>query len=113
MNESATARLRPLHAGLAAIAIVFAAMVLSGAALFTGTVWALTCLRWPIGFHAAWAWGQTCFFGVGDSGIIGAGTILQTTVSGPAWLSGGSAGAIALGSVLSDRRQRAEKYLDR
>jgi membrane protease YdiL (CAAX protease family) len=49
-------------------------------------------LRWPIGFHAAWDWGQTCLFGVGDSGVVGAGAVLHTSVSGPSLLSGGSTG---------------------
>jgi membrane protease YdiL (CAAX protease family) len=29
----------------------------------TGNLW------WPIGFHAAWDWGQTFFYGVPDSGL--------------------------------------------
>jgi hypothetical protein len=73
-------------------------------------------LRWPIGFHAAWDWGQTYLFGVGDSGVVGAGALLHTVTAGPSFLSGGSAGpeatiftpvmlgAIALGLVLNARR---------
>lgn len=49
-------------------------------------------LRWPIGFHAAWNWGETAFFGTPDSGLFASGSILHTDLSGPAILSGGSAG---------------------
>jgi len=82
-------------------------------------------LRWPIGFHAAWDWGQTYLFGVGDSGVVGAGALLHTEVAGPSFLSGGSAGpeatiftpvmlgAIALGLVLSRSRRQTAQTLDR
>ena len=49
----------------------------------------------PIGFHAAWNWGQTFLFGVSNSGFAAApGHFLTTSVpkSAPAWLSGGSTG---------------------
>jgi membrane protease YdiL (CAAX protease family) len=49
-------------------------------------------LRWPIGFHAAWDWGQTALFGTKDSGLFASGSILHTETSGPALLSGGTAG---------------------
>ncbi len=55
----------------------------------TGSLWM------PIGFHAAWNWGQTYFFGVGDSGHPPApGHFLTSTVASeaPAWLSGASVG---------------------
>jgi membrane protease YdiL (CAAX protease family) len=49
-------------------------------------------LRWPIGFHAAWDWGQTALFGTPDSGLFATGSIFHTETSGPAILSGGTAG---------------------
>jgi uncharacterized protein len=52
----------------------------------TGNLWM------PIGFHAAWDWGQTYFYGVPDSGLVGKGHLFQPVTSGPAWLSGGSVG---------------------
>jgi uncharacterized protein len=61
----------------------------------TGNLWL------PIGFHAAWNWGQTFLFGVGDSGHAPApGHFFTATVSrnAPAWLSGGATGPE--GSVL-------------
>ena len=46
----------------------------------------------PIGFHMAWDWGQTFFYGVPDSGIVVPGHLFNSTHSGPVWLSGGSVG---------------------
>ena len=50
------------------------------------------CLWLPIGFHAAWDWGETFFYGVPDSGQVAAGHLLNTSMSGPVWLTGGSVG---------------------
>ena len=58
----------------------------------TGNLWL------AVGFHAAWDWAESFFYGVPDSGTHMAGHLLNTTFSGPAWLSGGSAGPE--GSVL-------------
>lgn len=52
----------------------------------TGTLW------FAVGFHAAWDWGQTFFYGTPDSGLLGVGRFLNTSVQGPEWLTGGSAG---------------------
>jgi membrane protease YdiL (CAAX protease family) len=49
-------------------------------------------LWWSIGFHAAWDWGETCLYGVSDSGSRAQGYLLSLQPHGPAWLSGGSAG---------------------
>jgi membrane protease YdiL (CAAX protease family) len=73
--------------GLAAVGLfgVFACLLLER----TGSLWV------PIGFHAAWDWGETFLFGVSDSGHAAApGHFLTATVqqSAPAWLSGGAAG---------------------
>jgi membrane protease YdiL (CAAX protease family) len=88
-------------------------------------LWRFGDLRWGIGFHAAWDWGQTYLFGVGDSGVHGAGALLHTEVAGPILLSGGSAGpeatiftpvmlgAIALGLVLSRPRRQTAQAMDR
>jgi len=58
----------------------------------TGNLWL------AVGFHAAWDWAESFFYGVPDSGTHMAGHLLNTAFSGPAWLSGGSAGPE--GSVL-------------
>ena len=52
----------------------------------TGTLW------FAIGFHAAWDWAETFFYGTPDSGLLGVGRLLNTSVRGPNWLTGGSAG---------------------
>jgi VWFA-related protein len=48
----------------------------------TGDLWM------PIGLHAAWDWGETYFYGVPDSGLMGKGHLLQGSFHGPAWLTG-------------------------
>ena len=52
----------------------------------TGTLW------FALGFHAAWDWAQTFFFGTPDSGLVGHGHFLNSSEQGPSWLAGGSAG---------------------
>jgi CAAX protease family protein len=52
----------------------------------TGNLWL------AVGFHAAWDWAESFFYGVPDSGTHIAGHWLQTSPAGPAWLSGGTAG---------------------
>jgi membrane protease YdiL (CAAX protease family) len=52
----------------------------------TGTLW------FALGYHAAWDWAETFFYGTPDSGLIGVGRYLNTSVHGPSWLTGGSAG---------------------
>lgn len=58
----------------------------------TGNLWL------PIGFHTAWDWGQSYFYGVPDSGVVVPGHLLNSSAAGPAWLSGGTVGPE--GSVL-------------
>ena len=52
----------------------------------TGSAW------WAIGFHAAWDWTQTFFYGTADSGLVAHGHFLTTNPSGAVLWSGGSAG---------------------
>jgi CAAX protease family protein len=52
----------------------------------TGSLWM------PIGFHVAWDWGETYFYGVPDSGLAGPGHLFNASFSGPAWLTGGTVG---------------------
>jgi hypothetical protein len=52
----------------------------------TGSAW------WAIGFHAAWDWTQTFFYGTADSGLVAHGHFLTTTPAGAVLWSGGSAG---------------------
>jgi membrane protease YdiL (CAAX protease family) len=48
----------------------------------TGDLWM------PIGLHAAWDWGETYFYGVPDSGLMGNGHLFQGSFHGPTWLTG-------------------------
>ena len=52
----------------------------------TGTLW------FAVGYHAAWDWAESFFYGTPDSGLISVGHYLNTSVHGSAWLTGGSAG---------------------
>jgi hypothetical protein len=52
----------------------------------SGGIW------FAIGFHAAWDFAETFLFGVPDSGAASAGSLVVSTFSGPAWLTGGTAG---------------------
>ena len=53
---------------------------------YTGSLW------WAIGYHAAWDWAQTFFYGTADSGLVAKGHYLTTAAAGnPLW-SGGSVG---------------------
>jgi len=46
----------------------------------------------PIGLHMAFDWGETFFYGVANSGHKLPGHLLNSSSSGPAWLSGGTVG---------------------
>ena len=52
----------------------------------TGTLWFAT------GFHVAWDWAETFYYGTPDSGSVGVGHYLNSSVHGSKWLTGGSAG---------------------
>jgi uncharacterized protein len=53
---------------------------------WTGALW------FALGFHAAWDFTETFVFGVADSGMTSAGSLLATGLTGPTWLSGGAVG---------------------
>jgi len=52
----------------------------------TGSLW------FPIGFHAAWDFGQSFLYAVPDSGYRASGSLLTSTIHGPRWLTGGTVG---------------------
>jgi uncharacterized protein len=52
----------------------------------TGSLWM------AVGFHAGWDWGQNCFYGVPDSGIVPYHSVLRSGFQGPTWLTGGIVG---------------------
>jgi len=81
----------------------------------TGNLWM------PIGFHAAWDWGETYFYGVPDSGQIATGHLFNAIFSGPQWLTGGTVGPegsylcialLILLCVIFAARQRLARYPD-
>ncbi|MGA8108420.1 MAG: type II CAAX endopeptidase family protein [Acidobacteriaceae bacterium] len=59
---------------------------------YTGSLW------WAVGFHAAWDWGQSYFYGTADSGTLVRGHLLRSKPAGSVWWSGGVTGPE--GSVL-------------
>ncbi len=66
--------------------------------VFCVSVWVTGSAWWAIGFHAAWDWAQTFFYGTADSGFQPKGHFLTTSPMGSEFWSGGTAGPE--GSVL-------------
>lgn len=66
--------------------------VFAAGLLFCFTVRRTGNLWFAVGFHAAWDWAQTFFYGTADSGLVGAGRLLNSRLQGPNWLSGGLVG---------------------
>jgi membrane protease YdiL (CAAX protease family) len=52
----------------------------------TGNLW------FAVGFHASWDWGETFLYSVPDSGGVSPGHLLNSSLHGSPWLTGGSAG---------------------
>ncbi len=52
----------------------------------TGNLW------FPVGLHAAFDWGESFLFSVPDSGQVAPGHLLNSSLQGPAWLTGGMVG---------------------
>lgn len=59
---------------------------------YTGSLW------WAVGFHAAWDWGESYFYGTADSGLVAQGHLLREHATGSPLWSGGATGPE--GSVL-------------
>jgi membrane protease YdiL (CAAX protease family) len=59
---------------------------------YTGSLW------WAVGFHAAWDWAESYFYGTADSGLIVQGHLFREHPAGPLLWSGGATGPE--GSVL-------------
>jgi membrane protease YdiL (CAAX protease family) len=71
-----------------------AGLVGAGAAslIFCLSLWYTGSLWWAVGFHAAWDWGQSCFYGTADSGLVAQGHLFAShPVGKPLW-SGGATG---------------------
>jgi len=52
----------------------------------TGNLWL------AVGLHTAFDWGETFLFSVPNSGIVAPGHLLNSSLHGPTWLTGGSVG---------------------
>lgn len=66
---------------------------------FCLTLWRTGNLWFAVGLHAAFDWGETFLFSVPDSGLVAPGHFLNSSLHGPAWLTGGNVGPE--GSVMS------------
>jgi membrane protease YdiL (CAAX protease family) len=70
--------------GIAAAGLI--GLVLAWSVKRTGSLW------WAIGFHTAWDWAESFFYGTADSGGVLPLHLLNTSPRGAPWLSGGSVG---------------------
>ena len=67
--------------GVAAASLIFCLSL-----WYTGSLW------WAVGFHAAWDWGQSYFYGTADSGLVAQGHLFaEHPIGKPLW-SGGATG---------------------
>ncbi len=69
--------------------LVAAALI---ALVFSLSLWRLGHLWWAIGFHMAWDWGESFFFGTADSGTVSAGRLMNAHPLGNLLVSGGTTG---------------------
>jgi len=53
---------------------------------YTGSLW------WAVGFHAAWDWGESYFYGTSDSGMVAQGHLIGEHPLGKLLWSGGATG---------------------
>jgi hypothetical protein len=66
---------------------------------FCLTLWRTGNLWFAVGLHAAFDWGETFLYSVPDSGLVAPGHLLNSSLHGRAWLTGGMVGPE--GSVMS------------
>lgn len=60
--------------------------------LFAFSLWRTGSLWWAIGWHAAWDWGESFFYGTADSGGVSKHRLLDSAPQGNPFYSGGSIG---------------------
>lgn len=60
--------------------------------VFCLSIWYTRSLWWAVGFHAAWDWGESFFWGTSDSGVVVQGHLFNERPAGPSLLSGGVTG---------------------
>ncbi len=75
--------------GESPIGLVAAALI---ALVFSLSLWRLGHLWWAIGFHTAWDWAESYFYGTPDSGMMSAGRLMNAHPSGALMVSGGTTG---------------------
>jgi len=71
---------------LGAVSIVVVGLLLAFTLRRTGSLW------FAVGMHASWDWGQSFLYGVPDSGVGFAGHLLNPSLQGSKWMTGGSVG---------------------
>lgn len=60
--------------------------------LFAFSLWRTGSLWWAIGWHAAWDWGESFFYGTADSGGVSRHRLLDAAPQGNPFYSGGTVG---------------------
>jgi len=60
--------------------------------VFCLSLWYTGSLYWAVGFHAAWDWGESYFYGTSDSGMVAQGHLLGEHPAGKLLWSGGATG---------------------
>jgi membrane protease YdiL (CAAX protease family) len=78
----------PGETWLGLVDVFLAGIVLGAMLLRTGNLW------FPVGFHLAWDWAESYFYGVADSGMQASGALLHPSIptNRPWWLTGGTVG---------------------
>jgi uncharacterized protein len=73
---------------LGLIDVFLAGIVLCAMLIRTGNLWL------AVGFHFAWDWAESYFYGVADSGLPATGALFHPSIptNRPAWLTGGTVG---------------------
>ena len=60
--------------------------------VFAFSLWRTGSLWWAVGWHAAWDWAESFFYGTADSGGLSQHRLLATHPQGPVLQSGGLTG---------------------
>jgi uncharacterized protein len=81
-----------LHLGNSGEAIFGAVMAASFGLVSAFSLWRTGNLWLSIGMHMSWDWGETYFYGVPDSGLMGTRHLLNASFHGAKWLTGGTVG---------------------
>ena len=79
----------------------------------TGNLWC------AVGFHLGYDWGQTFLYGVPNSGLLPSHNLLNASLTGPHWLTGGTVGpeaslfcpiVLAIVAILFSLKYREARY---